>query len=619
MTSSSYAREDIDGLLRKSDLAFFAEDVLGMEISGHHAEWSRLTARHNRLGITASRDHGKCLAPETRILMSNGTCKPISDVREGEYILSEGQPYRISKVWSPGRKKVSKVTTVGGFTIRSTGEHRFWSFRDQRWKQLKDFEIGEECLVARDYEPGAYRQIKPIDSYSVAQIKSIEPDGEEEVLDIEVEGKHEFVAEGFKVHNSHFFSFAYALWRIYYAWVPPLPSSDFKSVPRNPSGYIFSSTSPNAIRMLDDIKSEIENNPKLSWLKPPNPNSWSKNEIHCTNNAIVRARGWGSSVRGGHPAWTVLDDVLDDESMYSELRRKKDVEYFYSAITPMVVPGGQIILVGTPMHATDLFASVAENEKYKSASFPAIKEDGTALWPTRYTLEMLQEKKEEVGSIRFSREYLVVPVSNESSLFPESLLRENYDPESSLITDMTPGLHNEYQIYTGVDLAMSASVGADYTVIMTIGVDQHKNRRIFDMRRFKGKGFRDQLREIEEVYWKYKPQKIFIEDNQMQRVFRDELVRYTDMPVEGFTTTSAKNSLERGVPSLQVLFENRKWIIPRKTERDRRITDVLINELSSFTFVNGKLQGLGAHDDTTMALWIANEASQSASFRFSFS
>src|SRR5690606_15250415 len=103
----------------------------------------------------------------------------------------------------------------------------------------------------------------------------------------------------------------------------------------------------NAKRMINDVKAEIESNPKLQWLKPPNPESWSTSEIRCTNGAVLRARGWGSSVRGGHPGWVVLDDILDDESMYSEIRRQKDVDYFYSAITPMVIPGGQIVLIGT--------------------------------------------------------------------------------------------------------------------------------------------------------------------------------------------------------------------------------------------------------------------------------
>ena len=202
-------KDDIDEVLRRNDLAYFAEDVLGMEISGHHTDWSNLVTKNPRIGITASRDHGK----------------------------------------------------------------------------------------------------------------------------------------------SYMFTFAYAIWRLYYSWIPPLPSIEFKSVPRRPSGYIFSSNQPNAIRMLDDVKTEIETNPKLAWLKANN--MWSKNEIRCSNGATLRARGWGVSVRGGHPAWAICDDVLDDESMYSEVRRMKDVEYFYSAITPMVIPGGQIIVVGTPMHQED--------------------------------------------------------------------------------------------------------------------------------------------------------------------------------------------------------------------------------------------------------------------------
>lgn len=159
-------------------------------------------------------------------------------------------------------------------------------------------------------------------------------------------------------------------------------------------------------------------------------------------------------------------------------------------------------------------------------------------------------------------------------------------------------MRGQYDIFTGVDLALSSSIGADYTVITTIGIDKDKNRRIFDIRRFKGRSMSDQLREIQDVYYNLRPQKIFVEDNQFQRVFKDELVRHTDMPVEGFTTTARnKNSLEKGIPSLQILFENGKFIIPRKTERDRRITDVLINELQCFTYVNGKLAGLGSHDD----------------------
>lgn len=800
-------KDTLEDLYMQTDLAYFAEKILDLEIVGHHKDWSRLTSLHSRLAINASRDHGK----------------------------------------------------------------------------------------------------------------------------------------------SHFFSFAYAIWRCYYAWVPKVPES-FKSIPKNCLGYLFSSSQDNAVRLLREVRAEIETNPKLAHLLPDKPEIWSAMEIKCANGATLRARGWGVAVRGGHPAFAVCDDILGDENLYSELTRQKDIEYFYSAVTPMVIPNGQIVVVGcvhpdtyvltesgptkigslspakdfstkhlfefnrpiygengfknaskywvngscetkiintryglsleashrhpvrvqrgkgpscrgdvvwkrmdelttddmllveigqniygngqvseemayflglwtaegssetcgrisicttndtliqylksnpfglnfkenqnnkwrvqnkefydfmadlgvkfaraegkiipdsvmqaskkaqaafirgfvdgdgcsyvsesiqqinlasasrelifqlravlmnmgmlpsymvkppgvsdkvkgkleshqlvlsggyahkfmseisftvrhkikemrpgrakqrlfvpikeiadgkaetvdfvipddhtfcsngfishnTPFHFSDLYGDLEKNAEYNFFRYPAIKENGEALWPTRYSNLMLERKKREVGNTRFTREYLVRPISDENTLFPEKILRENYDHQASLVTQLTAEIREDYpHIYTGIDLAMSASVAADYSVITTIGIDKHQNRRLLDIRRFKGRSMTEQLREIEDVYSCLQPDRIYIEDNQFQRVFRDELVRNTDLPITGFTTTAKnKNSLERGVPSLQILFENSKFIIPRATERDRRITDVLLHELKCFTYVNGKLQGLGSHDDCLRA------------------
>jgi hypothetical protein len=469
---------ELEDFLCRHDLGYFAEQILGMEIVDHHKDWSEKVARYDRIGINASRDHGK----------------------------------------------------------------------------------------------------------------------------------------------SYFFSFAYPIWRMYYHWIPNVPP-EFKSIPKHCVGYIFSSNQENSIRMLRDVRQEIETNPKLQHLVPDTKEIWSATEIKLSNGAVCRARGYGVAVRGGHPGWLVADDVLSDENLYSELTRAKDVEYFYSAITPMVVPKGQIVVVGTPFHAQDLYNSLEENTEYDFSRFPAIKEKtGEALWPTRYSKPMLDAKKREVGNTRFTREYMCIPIDDSSSLFPDKVLRENYREDLSLVTDMTDSLRSEYTIHTGVDLAMSANVGADYTVITTVGIDKHQNRRLFDIRKSKGRGMTEQLHEIEDVYYRFKPERIFIEDNQFQRVFADELVRNTDLPVQGFTTTAHnKNSFERGVPSLQILFENQKFQIPRMTDRDRRVTDELLHELKCFTYVNGKLQGLGAHDDMVMSLWIANESARQNQFNFSFS
>lgn len=454
----------------------------------------------------------------------------------------------------------------------------------------------------------------------------------EEMLDMEVAEHHKLWSKLTVKHpklaieaprdhgKSFFFSFAYAIWRAYYNWIPPamLVSDDFKSVPRISVGYIFSNTQDQAIKLLDIVKREIESNPRLSHLMPKDKEVWSKTEIRLSNGAQIRARGWGQSVRGAHPVWIVCDDVLNDETIFSEITRMRQIDYFYSAVTPMLVPGGQMLVVGTPFHQEDLYQKLAENRAYHFYRTPALNEAGQALWPTRYTREMLLQRKEEVGSTRFAREYLCLPISDDSSLFPEHIINGCLDQMFEMPTHLTPDERRQFRIVTGVDLALSSTVGADYTVITTLGIDDRQNRWILDIRRKRGLSMMEQLREIEDVYRNFRPQSIWIEDNAFQRVFRDELIRNTDLPVEGFTTGVNKNSSANGVPSLQILFENRKFVIARKTERDRRITDPLINELKCFTYVDGKLQGLGAHDDTVMSLWIANEAANGARVDIAF-
>jgi hypothetical protein len=422
--------------------------------------------------------------------------------------------------------------------------------------------------------------------------------------------------------KSFMFSFAYTIWRLYYNWLPPLPAESMKSIPRVSIGYIFSGTQDQSIKLLDLVKMEIQSNPKLQWLEPTDADAaWAKQEIKCSNGSIARARGYGVGVRGAHPVWILCDDVLTDETIYSELIRRKQIDYFFSAITPMLVPGGQLIVVGTPFHQQDLYIELRENSEYYFCRFPALDEatETKPLWPSRYNLTSLEQKKREVGSTRFAREYMCTPISDDSSLFPDRILKECYDNTYEMPTHLTNEDRQHLQIFTGVDLAMSSTVGADFTVITTIGIDSHKNRWILDIRRKKGLSMSEQLREIQDAASVYRPLKILIEDNAFQRVFADELIKNTDLPVEGFTTTArSKNNGEDGLPSLQMLFENRKFIIPRKTERDRRITDVLVNELRNFTFVDGKLQGLGAHDDTVMSLFLANMACQQYQFGFSF-
>ena len=431
--------------------------------------------------------------------------------------------------------------------------------------------------------------------------------------------------------KSHFFCFAYPIWMAHVQAPGRI-------------GYIFSATDQQAREHLDKIRKEIlgggdhgPTNKYLSNLLPLKKDSGRV--IRFANGSEIRARGFGSRVRGGHPYWVVCDDILNDDHIWSETVRTKAIDYYLSAIEPMVVPGGQVVIVGTPFHANDLYSVLSKSEVYSKMKHPAIFED-KPLWPERYDASALSIRKKVLGSpLRWSREYLCEPIDDDSSLFPSHL----FDAEGIKLSYGAgmPSSHWKdlgYSIFIGVDLALSASASADYFVAFVLAVDpETEDRWVVDIYRDKGMGYQKQVDVIIGLAKDYDAQFIFVEANQYQRVISDMVVKTSDVPIKAFYTTGRskrqvsnerrgmsgtysanKNSLDRGVPGLRMLFENKKIHMPWD-ESTREKINVWVSEMQSFAFSKGKLRGVGAHDDTVLAFWMADQAARiGGSFKLDF-
>ena len=322
-----------------------------------------------------------------------------------------------------------------------------------------------------------------------------------------------------------------------------------------------------------------------------------------------------------HNCWIVVDDALNDETAYSEVVRKKQIEYFYTAVSNMVTPGGIIICVGTPFHQVDLYGDLENNEEYVFRRYSAlIGPEELPLWPARYNKERLLSKRKEIGTLRFSREMMCIPVSDDASLFPLFLFQGSPTEVFTLTLGMPKEIYDRLgvTIYMGVDFAMSSSAAADYTVIWVMGLDKWGNRWIVDIKRGKGLPYQTQLSMINELGHKYDPALIFLESNQMQRIFGDELIRTTDLPIKQFVTGAQKNTLDKGVPSLRTLLENGKFRIPRGDKASIELTNIWIEEMRAFTWVDGVLKSVGTHDDLVMGLWVCDQAIRAGGFSFDF-
>ncbi len=410
--------------------------------------------------------------------------------------------------------------------------------------------------------------------------------------------------------KTQFCTIAYAIWQ---SW----------RLPRN-EGLIFSGSIHLATEILGKIKAEIESNPKLRYLQPTDAKTrvWTKTKIRLSNGSVISVKSFGSSVRGAHPKWCVCDDVLTDEDAFSELIRSKNIDFFLNAVTNMIAPSpiptiGQIIFVGTPFHPSDLFAYLEDNPEWAFQRFPAESEEGEPLWPLRFNRLRLDGKRREIGTIRYTREFLCRPVSGVSSLFPLELFEDGFRFLISLGSPREAfARKGVVSYYAGVDIAVSASVEADFFVIFVLGIDERGNRWICDIHRSRGLGYAQQKWEIQKITSKYSCELVFVEANAAQRIYGVDLAQNSDVPAVPVATGTEKHLLEKGIPGMRTLLENGKYRIPRGDERSIELTDLWITEMGGFTF-DGEVKSVGRHDDVAMASWIAEKALRGGLFSFS--
>ena len=415
--------------------------------------------------------------------------------------------------------------------------------------------------------------------------------------------------------KSFFFSHAYPLWRMY--------KHDRLSKNQKINaklGYIFSNTSPQAIDLLEIVKDSITDIDILrERLYPEFKDNWSKLGIKTKNGCRLRARGFGATVRGGHPDWIVVDDGLKDNVIYSKSQRQRNIDYFNAVILNMLVPGGQMIVVGTPFHKDDLYSIFEQSIDFAFRKYPAIDEDGNVLWESRHNKRDLEMRKRVMGNIIFTREFLVKPISDDTSMFPDKILKRSRATGFSYVQNLSACPVKFEKVVTGCDFALSASAEADYTCFATFGIDSQGNMWLLDLLHKKGIGFGEQRRELYRIWRQFRPDVMFLESNQFQQLYTEIIKTESSMPVKPFTTDRRKHSLSEGVPGLAILFENGKFRFPFNSPKDRKVTEMVYNEFRSIGWTERGISSVGSeHDDIVMAIWLARQAVLHSSGGFVF-
>ena len=326
---------------------------------------------------------------------------------------------------------------------------------------------------------------------------------------------------------------------------------------------LVSDTEGQAAEFLGDIKAELTGNETLR----------TKFHIHKvlkeTETDIIVQRDDGSKFRivakgsmqkvrglkwlGRRPDLIVGDDLENDDIVMNPERREKFRRWFMNALIPCGSDTCWVRIVGTILHLDSALQRLLEDPTWETLFYEAHNHDfSEILWPEQYSQERLlairagYEAQNDLDG--YSQEYLNKPVAHGNAYFNADYF---YDFERDKNNKwIKPNL--EY--YAAADFAISEREKADYTVILTAGVDPEGNVYVVDVNKFRG----DSDRIIEELLATqkhYKPHVFTFETEKIDKAIGPSLRRAmmrkrTYLNINTITPVKSKTTRGRSIQAM---------------------------------------------------------------------
>jgi len=287
-------------------------------------------------------------------------------------------------------------------------------------------------------------------------------------------------------------------------------------------------------QLRQKIKFEFEQNDKLfddfspilSWGDKES-RRWTTDHLiiykpdpkgHSKIFSQIRAKGRGCQVRGFRPSKVICDDLEDDELVKSEEQRQDLKNWFLSALFNVMRPEAQIVVIGTILHPLSLLADIVRKkepfDKWHTKIYKALLENDVSLWEKLYPTDRLLEKRREIGTYSFEKEYQNNPISSDVCLWKPPWIKR-YD-----------GHHKPVFIrkMMAMDIAGAEKQSADYSAICCVG-ETEKNT-FYEIETIRGHwGTWDLVHNAIEFYLKHKPIRFGIEEQFAQQILKPVLLR----------------------------------------------------------------------------------------------
>ena len=147
--------------------------------------------------------------------------------------------------------------------------------------------------------------------------------------------------------------------------------------------------------------------------------------------------GVGGTITGTDVDICICDDLIKGFKDTTQKLLDDLYEWFKEIIIPRLEPHSKLFVLGTRWHTQDIIGRLKENhpEKYEFIELKALNEDGSCIWPNKYTPEFFEERREEVGDRIFEAQYQGQPLDETGDFFnlDNIIFEEDFDYKNPLI------------------------------------------------------------------------------------------------------------------------------------------------------------------------------------------
>ena len=272
-------------------------------------------------------------------------------------------------------------------------------------------------------------------------------------------------------------------------------------------------------------------------------------------NGEYFAIGVGGALAGRGADLFIIDDPHSEQEAKTG---RPDVflpawEWFQSGPLQRLMPGGAIIVVMTRWSKLDLTGQIVsqmersdEVDRWEVIEFPAIKDDGQALWPEFWDVDELLAKKAALDIRYWNAQYMQRPTSEEGALIKREwwqIWEKERTPDCEFII-------------MSLDAAQETNNRADYNALTTWGVffnEESNNYNIILLNAIKKRlEFPELKKLVLEEYKEWQPDAFMVEKKSNGAALYQEL-RRMGIPAGEFTPGKGQDKISR-VNAISDLF-----------------------------------------------------------------